>query len=56
MTIEIIHKYTNAGDKAFEHQYWGLGASGTRLTWGGSRRPVDQHASSKDVYQGDMAC
>ena len=46
MTIEIVHKYTSAGDKALELQYWGLGAPGTRLTLGGARRPPEQQASS----------
>ena len=55
MTIEIVHKYTSAGDKALELQYWGLGAPGTRLTLGGARRPTEQQASSRHVYQGNMA-
>ena len=33
MTIEIVHKYTSAGDKALELQYWGLGAPGTRIMY-----------------------
>ena len=55
MTIEIVHKYTSAGDKALELQYWGLGAPGTRLTLGGARRPAEQQASSRHVYQGNVA-
>jgi len=33
MTLGIIHKYTSDGGKALEHQYWGLGAPGTRIMY-----------------------
>ena len=52
MTIEIVHKYTSAGDKALELQYWGLGEPGTRLTLGGARRPPEQQASSGTSTRG----
>ena len=54
MTIEIVHKYTSAGNKALELQYWGLCAPGTRLTLGGGRRPAEQQASNRHVYQGNV--
>ena len=55
MTIEIVHKYTSAGDKALELQYWGLGAPGTRLTLGGARRPAEQQALA-EIDQKIQSC
>ena len=55
MTIEIVHKYTSAGDKALELQYWGLGEPGTRLTLGGGTPPARATGEQWHVYQGNVA-